>query len=172
MPELLRMKNGVVMEDVAAGVAAAIKKIHADDQPRPIEVPQAELWLSQRASEIRDHDQAAQSLSIEKDQIARKLDSIRAGARPSYGGRSAMEAQAEKADRLVQHYEGELVELDRRIKRSTDLAAQVRRAVAEFHENHPEWPKVLREYKTAGALGEQGILGNTEPGRNHSFTGV
>ena len=169
MPELLRWTNGTVTEDVAAGVAANLAKQPKVQNQRHIEVPACELWLSQRATEIRDHDHTAQSLSIEKDQISRKLDSVKAGSRPKHGTRSAMEVAAENGQRLVRYYEGELAELDRRIKRSTDLAAQCRRAVAEFHENHPEYPAALREYKTAG-LGETGILGNTEPGRNNRWT--
>jgi hypothetical protein len=149
-PTMLRFKNGVSFEMDYDRVAEVAKAAQASNVSRPIDVPLAEHWLSERAGEIQAHDHSAQNLSIEKDQISRKLDSVRSGAKLMHGTRSAMEVAAEKGQRLVQHYEDELKELDRRIKRSTDLAAQVRRAVSDFHINHPEWPQLLRDYKTAG----------------------
>ncbi|HLX83162.1 MAG TPA: hypothetical protein VKR59_04660 [Terriglobales bacterium] len=155
-PAMLRFKNGVSFEDPTYGLAEKMKAAHANDTPRPLDVPAAERWLSQRADEIRDHDRTAQNLKLERDQTSRKLDTVREGSKLKYGTRTALEVAAEKGQRLVQHYEDELKELDRRITRSENLAAQVRRAVAEFHESTPQWPAMLREYNS-GALGERGV---------------
>lgn len=160
---LLHWKNGTITEDVTPAVAAAVEKL-PPNKPRPIEVPQAELWLSQRADEIRDHDGKAQSLKIERELVLKKMDSVRSGVKNAYGNESFREAQAQKGDRLLQHYDDELRELDRRIKRSSDLAAQVRGAVANFHENHPDWPQILRQYKAGASLGEQGSSAFTGAG--------
>ncbi len=155
---LLHWKNGTITEDVTPAIAEAVAKL-PPDKPRSIEVPQAELWLSQRADEIREKDQLAQSLKIERELVLKKMDSVRAGVKNAYGNESFREAQAQKGDRVMQHYDDELKELDCRIKRASDLAAQIRGAVATFHENTPDWPKILRQYKAGSALGEQGVLG-------------
>jgi hypothetical protein len=148
---LLHFKNGTSFPDPMPGVAAAVKELHKNDVARPIDVPQCERWLSDQAAIILEKDQRAQSLLIDRNLVSKKLDALTEAVKTlgKTASGSTRDAQIQKGEKMVRVYEDQLVEFDRRIAHCEAIAKHTRRIVAEFHENTPDWPKALKEYKSS-----------------------
>ncbi|MGC2247356.1 MAG: hypothetical protein WA609_12195 [Terriglobales bacterium] len=150
-PEVLHVKGGYVVPNPCFGLADAVKKIHASDEPRQMkveEVPSMQAWLKSQAEKAVEHERAAQRNWTEAEAAEKQMKELDKSlaklhkAPPSFH----VNGQVDAGLKLKKKIAADIEHAERRAKHNERMAEQTRRITKEWRDANPWWPKLLADY--------------------------